>query len=108
MDTVTCHLLLPSVASNIPDAKETASCVLEDMKSKTPTLPTLTDPLNVIPETCSSQFITWKEYLRIDKEELRNGAKCNPPKIRSKILSFKEMISIAKAVGSHDSEVTSH
>lgn len=64
--------------------------LLQDLNKTSPYLPWM-DKLSPI-----GTAIDWTEYLRIQTEETRRGEQQVPQKIREKILSVEELISIAK------------
>lgn len=109
------------IASNIPDAKETAAAIGEDIKNGL--LNQVDDALVSNTEVCaatdkssaphpqlpwmssptaralfdSNAVVSWPEYLKIQTEETRRGTLRSPPKLREKILDKKELLTVAKA-----------
>lgn len=112
------------IASNIPDAKETAAAIGEDIKAGQltqlddallslsadakdvlstdkkrifhPHLPWMSAPAGrALVE--SDAVVSWPEYLKIQTEETRRGALHSPPKLREKLLEKNEMLAVAKS-----------
>ena len=95
------------IGTNITDAKETVSCILEDLPnlevarkatgseagsgSETPL-----DPLEILPALRSDDVVTWDHYINIDREEVRRGQSLSPQKPREKICSIHELLRVAK------------
>ena len=85
------HTLGPSgiIGTNIPDAKETATAVIEDMGSLKAVdhdgIERLFENINVI---------SWKDYMLIEEEEIKRGKKRNPSTPREKIVSIGEQLKI--------------
>ena len=127
------------IASNIPDAKETAASIGEDMRNSLLTplddaiLSTVTNTSTGTNETQTSndiqqtttnmnskdvdpvlpwmtsaagqallqrnQIVSWRDYRLIEMEETRRGELHTPPKLKEKILSKLELVTIAKGHG---------
>ena len=85
------HTLGPSgiIGTNIPDAKETATAVIEDMGS----LKAVDhDVIERLFENINA--INWKDYMLIEEEEITRGKKRNPPTPREKIVNIGEQLKI--------------
>eukprot|EP01032_Pedospumella_encystans_P011739 gene11739-13629_t len=97
------------IASNIPDAKETAAAIGEDLRASV--LKNVDDAL--LASTASPQLpwmqssagqkvlssntvVSWEEYLKIEREEERRGTTFTPAKTKDKITSISELIKVAK------------
>lgn len=84
------------IGTNITDAKETVSCILDDL----PNLDrrgqgTTIDPLEILPALRSNDVVTWEKYINIDREEVRRGQTLSPQKPREKICSIDELLRVA-------------
>jgi len=79
------------IGSNIPDAKETATSVLEDLSLKETMLPEL-DMIDIL-QARKVQTVDWDGYRRIEAEELRRRRSESQP--REKIVDRESMLRIA-------------
>jgi NADPH-dependent glutamate synthase beta subunit-like oxidoreductase len=89
------------IGTNINDAKETVSSLLEDVQKGI--LVNFDESLNeydpflsAFNHAGSNSFIQWKEYLKIENLEIERGKSFSPIKVRDKLLSLKDMVDIAK------------
>lgn len=103
------------IASNIPDAKETAAAIGEDLRAgvlkdldnallvnggtsdgvAAPQLPWMKSGMGQ-KVLKSNTVVSWPEYLKIEREEERRGATFTPAKVKDKITSISEMLKVAK------------
>ena len=84
------------IGTNITDAKETASSILEDIElNKLDEINNNDDPSARIMIPTEST-ISWNDYENIDKKELERGQKHSPMKIRDKIVNITELVEIAR------------
>lgn len=67
------------IGTNIPDARETVACILEDISSGK--LPPKDQPAIVLPNS-----ISWEQVERLEAEEVKRGEVADPPKPREKIV----------------------
>ena len=93
------------IGSNITDAKETSSCVIEDINNQSlHGKSSSDDPLLKIMATGSGlkavfdSTLSWKEVQRLHQVEIQNGQSQLPPRIREKIVDTSEMIAVGKNV----------
>ena len=92
------------VGTNINDAKETVDCILQDLSTEIESSDIVVgsdnygkiDPIETLPVLTARTVITWKDYLRIEKEEEKRGQEVFPPKPREKICDIDELLSVAK------------
>ena len=83
------------IGTNIPDAKETATAVLQDRAK-------LQDADNDAIEKLYKEIsrdndvITWDDYMLIEEEEKKRGAMRDPSTPREKILTVKEQLSVVR------------
>lgn len=95
------------IGSNITDAKETVSAILEDLANeklskgssiKTVDNITTIDNFSEDPASFINNYhsVSWSDHLRLDKEERRRGATLSPAKPREKIVDISEQLQIAK------------
>jgi NADPH-dependent glutamate synthase beta subunit-like oxidoreductase len=109
------------IASNIPDAKETAAAIGEDLRAgllKDVDDSLLTSAVNGAPEVAqrtlahprlhwmttpagekvmsSNTVVSWADYLKIETEEARRGSLHDPAKVKEKITTIAELLMVAK------------
>lgn len=80
------------VGTNIVDAKETVSSVLEDLSSGL-LQDKGVDPEQVLPELVKDKrVVSWLDYQQIDETEVSDGARCIPSRPRQKLLTRQAML----------------
>ena len=109
------------IASNIPDAKETAAAIGEDLRAgllKDVDDSLLTGAVDSAPEVAqrtlahprlhwmttpagekvmsSNTVVSWADYLKIETEEARRGGLHDPAKVKEKITTIAELLKVAK------------
>lgn len=85
------------IGSNIVDARETVSSIVEDIASGKILKPLGSNGLETIKEivlgrTPEKQLVTWKDYERLSSEETKRGEVAGKP--REKVTSVEEMLRI--------------
>lgn len=86
------------IGSNIPDAKETVTSVLEDLTSVV-LVAQPDDPIDC-PEMKSvfeTKAVTWQDFCRIDAYEMSQGGNCVPKKVREKMTSLGAMLELIQS-----------
>ena len=84
------------IGTNIPDAKETASCILEDhAKGLHPCRPTATGGAGLLAllQERGVNAVPWNGWVRIDEHEVATG-EANA-KLREKLVDPSEMLRVA-------------
>jgi hypothetical protein len=94
------------IGSNIADAKETATSIVEDLASTlslssgTSSASSLSapkvDPVSVLPALREEMVVDWSGHLKIDAEEVRRGQASSPAKPREKIVYVGDLVRVAK------------
>ena len=97
------------IGTNIPDAKETALSIIEDLpnlrKENSSLISRLFAKLRSGSHTVIYDFyfiffyffyflVSWKEYMLIENEEIRRGQEKEPSSPRSKIISIEALLKI--------------
>ena len=83
------------IGTNIPDAKETATAVLNDKdKLKVADSEMIESLFKKIEQ--DRDTVNWDEYIQIEQEEINRGSMRDPPTPREKILEVDEQISVVR------------
>ncbi|DAZ95877.1 TPA: hypothetical protein N0F65_009079 [Lagenidium giganteum] len=85
------------IGSNIIDARETVSCLVEDAHKNNLITPSISSGLEGLAELIKSrdptkQLVQWEDVTKLHAEEFRRGESDNKP--REKVTSVKEMLQI--------------
>jgi adrenodoxin-NADP+ reductase len=88
------------IGTNIPDAKETVSSVLEDVKagiidiSQSDAQDIDSDPVHKLPGLQDPRVITWRDYLCLKDTELSIGQSFTPPRANVKLVTAEEIMKV--------------
>jgi hypothetical protein len=86
------------IGTNIPDAKETVSSVLEDIKAGIIDISQSdaqdSDPVHKLPGLRDPRVITWRDYLCLKDTELSIGQSFTPPRANVKLVTAEEIMKV--------------
>ena len=83
------------IGTNIPDAKETATAVLNDMEQLKVANDEEIEKL-FMEIGKNIHIVNWDEYMQIEQEEIRRGAMRTPSTPREKIVNVDEQLNVLK------------
>lgn len=87
------------IGTNIVDAKETVSTMMQSLPAQSKHAATSADPWSLLQQQFPflvNDAIDWKGVQKLDAREVQVGQAANPPKLREKLLNTEEMLQIAR------------